>query len=503
MGNASKMKISEAPKSLKIALILLPIVGFLFIPRQLDNDFYFLYPTGEFIINNGFPVKDFLSMHGNMDIVVQQWLIDVIFYGLYSKLGIYGILGFIFICYAAFAAVMYKLCHLISNNFFTAAVISFITDMIAAAIYMRSRPHALSFVLFLLEILALESYVKTKKVKWLCLIPLISLIMINAHASMWLLMFVFALPYTAEAISFKFKNFRQEPCCNFFALLITGAITFAVGFINPYGIKAMSYVLTSFGKSEINAFIIEMNTPKLTSSFGLMFYPFLLICAVIVSATRKKNFKLRFVLLFCGTMVLAFMNSKSVPLFVFLGLPAFSYYLKDLDFSVPVKEKPQGRTLKEKLLAAVLAVVIIACIPAVIRYTDKSESIGDNEAHDYANLDAAIEILDKEEGDIVLFTGFNQGQYLEFHGYHPYIDGRAELFLKENNHEFDYFGEYASVVSGDIDYTAFINKYGFTHLIVSTSEQAMYDELSNNENFEVLYKGYNFTLFKNKLDNKY
>ncbi len=125
--------------------------------------------------------------------------------------------------------------------------------------------------------------------------------------------------------------------------------------------------------------------------------------------------------------------------------------------------------------------------------------------HDYESLDAAVEILDREAGDIVLFAGFNQGQYLEFKGYHPYIDGRAELFLKENNHEFDYFGEYIAIVYGDLNYKDFVNKYGFTHLIVSVFEPEMYKGIKNDNDYEAIYKGNTFTLFRlkeqNKLDN--
>ncbi len=505
MGNTKRISISNAPKSLKITVILLPLIGFIFIPLQLDNDFYFLYPTGEYIINNGFPVKDILSMHGNMDIVVQQWLIDAVFYGLYSKLGAFGIFGFIYLCYAAFAVLMYKFCKTVCNNYFTAGVIAFIADMIAANIYMRSRPHALSFVLFLFELYSLEKYVKTKSVKWLAIIPLISLLLINAHASMWLLLFIFALPYAAQALPLKFKKIKQEPCCSFPALLITGIISFAAGFINPYGIKAMTYVFTSFGNSEINSMIYEMYPPKPTDAFGLMFYCPLLICIIIIAVTRYKNFQLRFILLFTGTMALGFMTGKSVPLFLFCGFPVFSYYLKDLDFSLPVRENEKPRTVKQKLLLAIPCVLIIGSVLVLASLSTNHDYKNNSGMHDYESLDAAVEILDREAGDIVLFAGFNQGQYLEFKGYHPYIDGRAELFLKENNHEFDYFGEYIAIVYGDLNYKDFVNKYGFTHLIVSVFEPEMYKGIKNDNDYEAIYKGNTFTLFRlkeqNKLDN--
>lgn len=497
MEDIKKIHLNNPPKALRLFLILLPVVGFIFIPLKLDNDFYFLYPTGEYIINNGFPVKDFLSMHAGMDIIVQQWLVDVVFYALYSAFGKAGIIGFLYLCYAAFATVTYKLCYLISENLLTSSIVAFITDMIAANIYMRSRPHALSFVLFLLEIYALEKYVKTKSAKWLIILPCISLVLINAHASMWLLMFVFALPYAAQAIPFKFKKLEQKPCCNFFILLCAGAVCFAAGFINPYGIKAMTYVFTSFGNSTINSLIYEMNPPKLTDSFGLLLFPLIFITVGIVAFTRHKSFQTRFVLLYLGTMALGLMTCKSVPFFAFLGMCAFTYYLKDLDFVLKIEQKKQKRTKKEIILLALLGTVFAAALIVLAILPNGSENKTDSELHDYGNLDAAVEILNEEE-NIVLFTGFNQGQYLEFNGYHPYIDGRAELFLKENNGEFDYFGEYADLISGRLDYKEFVDKYHFTHLIVSDTEKPLRDWLLKDSDYEVLYEGGNFTLFRRK-----
>ncbi len=71
---------------------LMPIiVPLLFVNFSVDSDTYWIIKTGEYICNNGIPTKDFLTMHSNMDLVVQQWLSDIIFYKLYSALGVIGL----------------------------------------------------------------------------------------------------------------------------------------------------------------------------------------------------------------------------------------------------------------------------------------------------------------------------------------------------------------------------------------------------------------------------
>ena len=62
-GNTQYVNINNIPKGFKAFMLLLPLAGLMLIPYKLDNDFYFLYPTGEYIVNNGFPTKDFLSKY--------------------------------------------------------------------------------------------------------------------------------------------------------------------------------------------------------------------------------------------------------------------------------------------------------------------------------------------------------------------------------------------------------------------------------------------------------
>ena len=71
MDGVKRISINSMPKWFLLLLNLLPLVFALTIKSSIDNDFYFLYPTGEYIVNNGFPTTDFLSMHSTMTIVVQ------------------------------------------------------------------------------------------------------------------------------------------------------------------------------------------------------------------------------------------------------------------------------------------------------------------------------------------------------------------------------------------------------------------------------------------------
>ena len=67
-----KTNINNAPRWFKALMLLSVFVGSVLINTEIDADMFFMLPTGKYILENGFPVTDFLSMHSSMDIIVQQ-----------------------------------------------------------------------------------------------------------------------------------------------------------------------------------------------------------------------------------------------------------------------------------------------------------------------------------------------------------------------------------------------------------------------------------------------
>ena len=100
-------------KWIKLVMKLIPFLPFLsvlWVRTNIDSDTYWILKTGEYICNNGIPKKDFLTIHSDMDLVVQQWLSDVIYYKAYSAMGVMGVLLVVMAAILIFAALMYNLC---------------------------------------------------------------------------------------------------------------------------------------------------------------------------------------------------------------------------------------------------------------------------------------------------------------------------------------------------------------------------------------------------------
>ena len=113
-------------------------------------------------------------------------------------------------------------------------------------------------------------------------------------------------------------------------------------------------------------------------------------------------------------------------------------------------------------------------------------------------IDKMQEDIDKNNvTDLRLFNGFNTGGYLEFKGYTTYIDPRADSFVKEANHEYDYLTEYFNLINGKKDYKKVFNKYNFNYAFVDiNSEKPLYVNLKSDENYKLIYKNKKNAVFK-------
>ena len=72
------------------------------------------------------------------------------------------------------------------------------------------------------------------------------------------------------------------------------------------------------------------------------------------------------------------------------------------------------------------------------------------------------------------------GGYLEYRGIKVYIDPRAEVFYKKMNTKKDVFDEYYELEIKNSNIDDFINKYKFTHLIL-TKDDTLYQKFKSDK----------------------
>ncbi len=477
------LKKIKPSKYICLLFLIIPIILGIYVNTFVNNDIWFILNHGRYVLENGFPYIEPFTIHEGFSFVMQQWLSAVIFYLSYYLFGKYGLFILVQIINLIIIFLLYKLCMLLSNNKYRLSIlITCITDVLLIA-FMVTRPQIFTYLMLLLVIYIMEVFVRNKKTKLIYFLPLISFLQINLHASMWFMIFIFLLPYLAYFIYLFFKKKDKS----LFKILLIMGIMFLCGFINPYGIKAITYIFTSYGNSYINDLISEMRPLwVLLVNFNLsgifILLVSIIICLIYIIINKKGNLFSAHILFLIGLLVLNSLAIRNFPIFVIGTVPFLAYFLKDF-FS---NDKPAKMSKFMKKTYAIIALVLLITI-SYSAYNFNFES-GYEEG-----IEAILEDASKE--DIVLYTGYDVGGYAEFRGIKVYLDPRAEVFLKANNNQEDILKEYVLVNAGNISYEEFIDKYNFTHMFILKRE-GLYKYALEDDDYEIIYENYKYAIFK-------
>ncbi len=196
-----------------IAIVCILIFCITISPKVLQNDTYYTIKIGEHIINTKtIDMKDPFSWHENLTYTYPHWMYDTGIYLIYNtgcniatNFGLdaeNGGMTAIYISTMVLASILGILVYItnvkINNNhvisfFLTLGVIYLLKDFIAA------RAQLVSYIFFTLEILFIEQFLKTKKIRYAMGLFIIATLIANCHAAVWYLFFILALPYIGEA----------------------------------------------------------------------------------------------------------------------------------------------------------------------------------------------------------------------------------------------------------------------------------------------------------------
>ena len=90
-----------------------------------------------------------------------------------------------------------------------------------------------------------------------------------------------------------------------------------------------------------------------------------------------------------------------------------------------------------------------------------------------------------------------EGGYSEYRGIKSYIDPRAEVFLKANNHQKDIFQEYYALqATGQLTPEEFLKRYSFTHLLVNQKDDLYPYLQSHPQNYSLVFEDKNYKLYQ-------
>lgn len=469
---------SFTKKILSICILILMVFAIIYSLSKVsvfNNDNYFMFETGKLILSDGFVTEDPLSMHDELAFMYPQWLFSVIIYLLKTYLGNTACMWFIISIFVIFSILLYKIHLRLSENQNTALLTTILSAGITAMMFLKIRPFMVSTCLAALDIYLIEKYLKEKKKNIFILIFLTSALCINFHNTIWIFLFLIHLCYIGEAIILKIL--KRESEIKIKDILLITLISFAGGAINPYGLSYISYIFTAM--KSIEPFIGQITELQISSfSNSMPLYILFGLTSIAVILLRKK-IKIRFLLLFIGTAIMAFAARRNQMLFFAFGLMIIPCIMKNINIKyIDMKVLKNGSFLL--LIITSLILMINVRVPEYQK----------GEAEQYE----AVDWLSQNETnkDVKIFNCFSTGSYLEYKGFHPYIDPRAEVFGIEYNKKDDIASEYMNAIKNNFsNFDQMIEKYDFDYYIIPYlfTEKVICDYLDQYpEKYKVVYE---------------
>lgn len=454
-----------------LAAFLIPAIFILLLGRGLDNDSWYVLAEGRYIAENGVFYEDVLSMHEGLNTVVQNYGYAVIFYWIFSIFGAPGIYISVIILNFLVCFLLYKICMIISNkNVNLSLFIMIATDFILALSFVVTRAQMVSYVIFLCLIYLLELYIKTDKIKYLWWIPLLSVLQINLHASLWLMFFLVMGAYIVDSIKnpkLKLQGYRTWP------LVVVFAISILTGLLNPYGVSMMTFIIAGYSNLVLKNLVAELRSfSPFVSTIESAIYISIFIISLLCIYAKNREFRMRYILMWFGFLALGLHTFKGLSQFVLVMFIPLALLCRKVRIENVFDAKLARRAVVfwSGIVSVCLFIVLLPIVSLSIEPNPDDNLVAAVDA-----IDANLEGMNKEDAKIyTVYTGYNTGGYLEYRGYKPYIDSRGEYFVKSINKKEDILREYYDFVNGSITADEMLSKYDFDYLLVAGENDPFY-----------------------------
>ena len=536
-------------KKVKIGFNIIAIVSIVMFcialtPITLQNDTFYTIKIGEHILENGIDMHDPFSIH-NLPYTYPHWLYDVGIYLIFNFSGMLGVYISTIILCCILGIIIYITNKKIVKNDLTSFLLT-LGVMYVLSNFIAARAQLVTYILFTLQILFIEKFISTKKIRYALGLIVIPIIIANVHLAVWPFYFIPFLPYVAEYIIAllldshlifkidskiiemrinrlsnkekreklelikkeklkKFENYKEKQIKrrdnpykikivrndNVKWLILIMIICTLTGLLTPLGDAPYTYLIKTMQGNTTKSINEHLPMVLIESTYTLAIIAITL--SILIFTDTKIRLKDFFML--GGLILLALMSRRQLSMLALLGVYSINILVKDF-FN---KYDPNGTEQFIKIITSgfgriiTLLLVILVCI---VIYKPKVND-------EYINLksypvEAAKYIKENLNlEDIRLYNEYNYGSYLLYEGIPVFIDSRADLYTPEFNGDKnkDIFSDFIKTSSLSMHYEELFTKYDITHIIIpNNSKMSVF--ITKDDNYKELYKDSNFAVYE-------
>lgn len=475
---------------LKTLTIIIAILFILAIsPVEMQNDTFWSIKVGEKLVNEGIFGIDNFSIHEDLYYVAHHFLTDILIYVIHSFSGFLGLYILEVSLALILALVLYMLNKEICGSKFKSLML-LVLQMLIMSMYISVRAQMISFILFALELLLLEKFMKESKKRYIVYLSIIPILLANFHMGAVPFFFVILGVYIISLFKIKCsilgytKSTDKERLKKLVLVFLIGLITI---FINPYFIDGVIYPFKTFGNEFINSTIQEFQALSISFDGGWsLAYIAVIILILVFSRTKIKTSD--FLLIF-GTLFMAFVAIRYISMFAICSAVVLRYVegvIKQFNLEIETK-----KALKVTCLI-VSAFLVLALSVNNIIVNDSNKYIPE----EVYPVKAVEYIKDKITSEDRIFNYYSWGSYLMLNDIKVYMDSRCDLYTKEYNNV-EIAEDYNKLALGEKDYKAVIQKYNL-NMFVIPQDLTLSTLLTENEGFELIYSDDTAVIYKQK-----
>lgn len=489
------MKKEKIINIILISLLILFTIGN--VEPRFQNDTFFDIPIGKYILENGIDMMDHFTWHTNLTYTYSHWLFGIVEAVLYDAFGFVGIYVMVLLIASITSITIFIILNKMGNNKILSFFITILAVYIGAHAF-AARAQIITFLLFIIEFYCIEKLVETNKNRYSIIVIIISIIIANIHASVWIISFIFYLPYIAEIIIWfvlnKLKMIKQDSKIiiqkrNIKKLVITMVITFFTGMVTPLGNVPYMFMYNNItGLS--SEYIQELQSMKLIENYSILF---LISMYIGILAFTKTKLKLTDGIYVLGFTLMSLEVVRSVFYLIFIGAIILTRLLTECfkQYNVKIFERIEKEILNKKRNAMFFTFIIVSISLYGIFKQMPKEFV---DVTQYP-VEATQYILENVDiNNMRIYNGFNYGSYLELKGIPAFMDSRSEVYCEEFN-DTTVLKDVMKLESGIVSYKDIFNKYDITHVLVPTT-YIVNVYIEYDEEYKILYQDDAFVLYE-------
>jgi hypothetical protein len=473
-----------------LCIILLVLFIFSISPVEFQNDTLFDIVLGKQYVTEGVKIIDEYSIHPNLTYQTHHYLVNIFLYFINN---IYGFKG-LYILQLIITSIVVFLFYTLNKRFLKSnlAYIFTFVEISIFSYFISVRAQVFSSILFLIELLIINILLYDKISKYkrnllLIILILLPMLIINVHAGVIFFYYIILGCYLVNFGKFEIIRIIQDKEINFKnlrLLILPFIVSVPLLIINPYGIKALTYMNKTLSNSFINLNIQEFQPLSLTSEINFFILLYITFYLLILLLSDKK-LKITEFLIFFGTIFMTFLAIRHFIFFIITSVILLSHLQNVFDKFKKYVYKGMVDRGPKIMKNIVYLSLLISCIVLCINSLDKKAfKFLPETSYPIKAVDYIKQNINKESR---IYNQYSWGSYMMYNNIKVFIDSRCDLYTKEYNNDTNVAEDYMDIYRCDKYYIDIINKYNIEYFLID-KEAPLTKMLLNDSRFIIEYE---------------